>query len=207
MNATFAIPTTAPRRGVLADALPGARVRDAVLIAGGAGLMALLAQVSIAVDPSPVPITGQTLGVGLVGATLGMRRGTASLLLYVLMGLFLPVYSEGHQGWSTVWSASGGYLVGFVIAAAVVGRLAELGQDRKVATAALAFVVGQIIVFVPGVIGVKLATDQDWGWSLHWGFTVFIFGGLVKAAIGAAVLPSAWRLVRRFERSTHQGDN
>ena len=207
MNATFAIPTTAPRAGVLADVLPGERVRDAALVLGGAGLMALLAQVSIAVDPSPVPITGQTLGVGLIGATLGMRRGAASLLLYVLMGLFLPVYSEGASGWHTVWSASGGYLVGFVIAAAVVGRLAERGQDRKVHTAALAFVVGQLIVFVPGVIGVKLATDQDWGWSFHWGFTVFIFGGLVKAAIGAAVLPSAWRLVRRFERQHPNQEN
>lgn len=207
MNASYAIPTTAPRPGVLADVLPGERVRDIALVIGGAGLMALLAQVSIAVDPSPVPITGQTLGVGLIGATLGMRRGASSLLLYVLLGLFLPVYSEGASGWSTVWSASGGYLLGFVIAAAVVGRLAELGQDRKVVTAALAFIVGQLIVFVPGVIGVKLATDQDWGWSFHYGFAVFIFGGLVKAAIGAAVLPSAWRLVRRIERSTTQGDN
>jgi biotin transport system substrate-specific component len=207
MNATFATPTTAPRPRVLADAIPGAAVRDAALVVGGAGLMALLAQVSIPVDPSPVPITGQTLGVGLVGATLGLRRGAASMLLYVLAGLLLPVYSEGHSGWSTVWSASGGYLLGFVIAAAVVGRLAELGQDRKVLTAALAFVLAQAIVFVPGVIGVKLATDEDWGWSIHWGFTVFIFGGLVKAAILAAVLPSAWRMVRRFERQHPNQEN
>ncbi len=207
MNATFAISTPAARPRVLADALPGARVRDVALVAGGAGLMSLLAQVSIPVDPSPVPITGQTLGVGLVGATLGMRRGAASLLLYVLMGLLLPVYSEGASGWDTVWSASGGYLLGFVIAAAVVGRLAELGQDRKVLTAAVAFVLAQAIVFVPGVIGVKLATDQDWGWSVHWGFTVFIFGGLVKAAILAAVLPSAWSLVRRFERQHPNQEN
>jgi biotin transport system substrate-specific component len=201
MNATFAIPTTAPRRGVLADALPGARVRDLALVLGGVGLMALLAQVSIKVPGSPVPITGQTLGVGLVGATLGLRRGASSLLLYVLLGLVLPIYANGDQGWDVVWSANGGYLVGFVLAAALVGRLAELGQDRKVATAALAFVVGQLLVFVPGVIGLKIATDADWGWTIHNGFTVFIYGGLVKAAIGAAVLPSAWRLVRRFERN------
>jgi biotin transport system substrate-specific component len=207
MNATFAIPTTAPRPGVLADALPGARVRDAALVLGGAGLTALLAQVAIDIPPSPVPVTGQTLAVGLVGATLGMRRGAASLLLYVLLGLFLPVYSEGNSGWHIVYGATGGYLVGFVIAAAVIGRLAELGQDRKVATAALAFVVGQLIVFVPGVIGLQLATDQDWGWCIHNGFSIFIVGGLIKAAIGAAVLPSAWGLVRRFERSTHQGDD
>jgi biotin transport system substrate-specific component len=207
MNATYAIPTTAPRPGVLADALPGARVRDIALVLGGVGLMALLAQVSIPVPGSDVPITGQTLGVGLVGATLGLRRGASSMLLYVLLGLLLPIYADGDHGWAVVWSANGGYLVGFVLAAALVGRLAELGQDRKVATAALAFIVGQLLVFVPGVIGLKIAADQDWGWTIHYGFTVFILGGLVKAAIGAAVLPSAWRLVRRFERSTTQGDN
>jgi biotin transport system substrate-specific component len=207
MNATFATPTTAPRPRVLADAIPGAAVRDAALVVGGAGLMALLAQVSIPVDPSPVPITGQTLGVGLVGATLGLRRGSASMLLYVLLGLLLPVYADGDHGWSVVWSANGGYLLGFILAAALVGRLAELGQDRKVATAALAFIAGQLLVFVPGVIGLKIAADQDWGWTIHYGFTVFIFGGLVKAAIGAAVLPSAWRLVRRFERQHPNQEN
>jgi biotin transport system substrate-specific component len=207
MNATFAIPTTAPRPGVLADALPGERVRDAALVLGGAGLTALLAQVAIDIPPSPVPVTGQTLAVGLVGATLGMRRGAASLMLYVLLGLFLPVYSEGNQGWDVVWGATGGYLLGFVIAAAVIGRLAELGQDRKVATAAFAFVVGQLIVFVPGVIGLKLNTGQDWGWSIHNGFSIFIVGGLIKAAVGAAVLPSAWRLVRRFERQHPNQEN
>lgn len=203
MNATFALPTTAPRRGVLADALPGTRVRDIALVLGGVGLMALLAQVSIKVPGSPVPITGQTLGVGLVGATLGLRRGAASMLLYVLLGLLLPIYADGASGWDVVWSANGGYLVGFVLAAALVGRLAELGQDRQVLTAAFAFVVGQLLVFIPGVIGLKIAVGQDWGWTIHNGFTVFIYGGLVKAAIGAAVLPSAWHLVR----STHQGDN
>jgi biotin transport system substrate-specific component len=200
MNATFANSTTAPRRGVLADALPGARVRDAALVLGGVGLMALLAQVSIKVPGSPVPITGQTLGVGLVGATLCLRRGTSSLLLYVLMGLLLPIYADGDHGWSVVWSANGGYLLGFVMAAALIGWLAERGADRKVATAALAFVVGQLLVFVPGVIVLQIATGESWSWCLHYGFTVFIYGGLVKAAIGAAVLPSAWRLTRRFER-------
>lgn len=201
MNATFAIPTTAPRRSVLADAIPGAVARDVALVTAGAGLTALLAQVAIDIPPSPVPVTGQTLAVGLVGATLGMRRGAASLLLYVLLGLFLPIYSEGNSGWHIVSGATGGYLLGFVIAAAVIGRLAELGQDRKVATALLAFIVGQLIVFVPGVIGLQMATGESWSWSIHNGFSIFIVGGLIKAAVGAAVLPSAWRLTRRFERN------
>ncbi len=194
--------TTAPGRGlVLADVVPGARVRDAALVLGGAGLTALLAQVAIPIPPSPVPVTGQTLAVGLVGATLGARRGAASLLLYALLGLFLPVYAGGDQGWSVVTGASGGYIVGFVFAAYAIGALAERAHDRKVLTAAVAFVAAQLIVFAFGLAGLKLAVGNDWGWTIHNGFTLFIVGGLIKAAVGAAVLPSAWSLVRRIERS------
>src|SRR3954465_2978630 len=99
MSASHAL----PRRAVLADVLPGDRVRDVVLVLSGALLVALFAQISIDVPPSPVPITGQTLAVGLVGATLGMRRGAASLGLYVLMGLFPPLYAAGEAGWHVVW--------------------------------------------------------------------------------------------------------
>jgi biotin transport system substrate-specific component len=197
-TATIASP---PRRGlVLADAIPGARVRDAALVLGGAAFTALLAQLSINVPGSPVPITGQTLAVGLVGATLGFRRGTAAMLLYALLGLVLPVYADGASGWDVVWGANGGYIVGFVIATAVIGLMAERGADRKALTAFVAFALAQVLVFGFGLVGLKLATDESWGWVVHNGFTIFIVGGLVKAAIGAAVLPSAWSLVRRFER-------
>jgi biotin transport system substrate-specific component len=190
-----------PRHTVLADALPGARVRDAILVLAGVGLTALLAQVAIPVPPSPVPVTGQTLAVGLVGATLGARRGTASMALYVLLGLFLPVYADGGSGWDVIWGASGGYLIGFIVATGVIGWLAEHGADRRVTLAFLAFVAAQLIVFAFGLVGLKLAVGQSWGWTLHNGFVIFIVGGIVKALIGALALPSAWRLVRRFERS------
>jgi biotin transport system substrate-specific component len=198
--ATASAPTL-PRRGlVLADAIPGARVRDAVLVLAGALFTALLAQVAINVPPSPVPVTGQTLAVGLVGATLGARRGTAAMVLYALMGLFLPVYAEGNSGWDVVTGASGGYIVGFIFATGVVGYLAERGADRKALTAFVSFVAAQLIVFAFGLVGLKLAVGQDWSWTVHNGFSIFIVGGLVKALVGAAVLPSAWQLVRRFER-------
>jgi biotin transport system substrate-specific component len=190
----------APRRVVLADVIPGARVRDAVLVLSGALLTALFAQISINVPGSPVPITGQTLAVGLVGATLGLRRGMASLSLYALLGLFLPFYADGESGWDVVWGASGGYIVGFIFAAAAIGWFAEHGADRNVLLAFMAFVVGQLIIFAFGLVGLKIAVDESWGWTIHNGFTIFIVGGLVKAAVGAAVLPSAWGLVRRFER-------
>jgi biotin transport system substrate-specific component len=189
-----------PRFRVLADTLPGARVRDAVLIAGGALLTALFAQISIDVPPSPVPITGQTLAVGLVGATLGARRGASSMGLYALLGLFLPFYADGESGWDVIWGASGGYIVGFIFAAGFIGWMAEQGADRNVVLAFVAFVGGQLIIFAFGLVGLKLAVDESWGWTIHNGFTIFIVGGLVKAAVGAAVLPSAWGLVRRFER-------
>jgi biotin transport system substrate-specific component len=196
MSATHAL----PRGTVLADVLPGARVRDVVLVVSGALLTALFAQISIKWGASPVPITGQTLAVGLVGATLGMRRGASSLALYVVLGLFMPFYADGESGWHVVWGASGGYLIGFVLAAAFVGWMAEHGADRSPLLAFLTFVVGQLIIFVPGLIGLKIAVDESWGWTIHNGFTIFIVGGLVKAAIGAIALPSAWSLVRRVER-------
>lgn len=188
------------RRAVLADVIPGARVRDAVLVVSGALLTALFAQISIHVPGSPVPITGQTLAVGLVGATLGMRRGMASLALYAVLGLFLPFYADGDSGWDVVWGASGGYIIGFIFAAGFIGWMAEHGADRSVPLAFLAFVGGQLLIFAFGLAGLKISVGESWSWTIHNGFTIFIFGGLVKAAIGAVALPGAWRLVRRFER-------
>jgi biotin transport system substrate-specific component len=188
-----------PRHTVLADAFP--RVHDAVLVLSGALLTALFAQIAIKVPGSPVPITGQTLAVGLVGATLGARRGASSLLLYAVLGLFLPFYADGESGWDVVWGASGGYIVGFVFAAGAIGWLAERGADRRVVLAFCAFVLGQVVVFAFGLAGLKLAVGESWGWTVHNGFAIFIFGGIVKAVVGAVALPSAWHLVRRFDRA------
>ena len=185
---------------VLGDVVPGDRVRDAVLVVGGAALTALMAQIAIDVPPSPVPITGQTLAVGLVGATLGARRGATSMALYAFLGLFLPVFSEGSSGWHVIWGATGGYILGFIVAAYAIGWMAERGADRKVLTAFASFIVGQLIIFAFGLTGLKISVEESWGWTIHNGFSIFIVGGLVKAAIGAAVLPSAWSLVRKFER-------
>jgi len=189
-----------PRPVVLADALPGARVRDVTLVLGGALFTALLAQIAINVPPSPVPVTGQTLAVGLVGATLGFRRGVAAMALYVVLGLFLPFYSGGEHGWDVIAGSNGGYILGFVVATGVVGWLAERGADRKALTAFVAFIAAQLVVFAFGLAGLKLAVGESWSWTIHNGFAIFIVGGIIKAIVGALALPSAWRLVRRFER-------
>jgi biotin transport system substrate-specific component len=198
--AMSAYDSAATPRAVIADVIPGARTRDAALVIGGALLTALFAQISINVPGSPVPITGQTLAVGLVGATLGLRRGMVSMSLYALLGLFLPFYADGESGLDVVWGASGGYIIGFIFAAGAIGWFAEHGADRSVALAFLAFVIGQLVIFAFGLLGLKLAIGESWSWTIHNGFAIFIVGGLVKAAIGATVLPSTWALVERFER-------
>ncbi len=187
------------RKPVLADELPGSIARDIALVVAGALFTALLAQITVSVPGSPVPITGQTLAVGLVGATLGMSRGAASLALYAVLGLFLPFYADGASGWSVIWGASGGYIVGFIFAAGAIGWFAQHGGDRRIISTFLGFVVGQLIIFAFGLVGLQLATGEDWGWVVHNGFTIFIVGGLIKAAVGAVVLPSAWLLVDRID--------
>jgi biotin transport system substrate-specific component len=194
--------TTAPalaagRVPVLADSIPGDRVRDAVLIVTGALFTGLMAQVIIPM--TPVPMTGQTLAVGLVGATLGMRRGVLSMVLYVLLGFLLPIYADGGSGVSHLWTASGGYLIGFILAAGLIGYMAEHGADRSYLRAFTAFVLAQLLIFIPGLLVLHAVTDLSWSATIHGGFTVFIVGGIVKALIGAAILPSTWRLVNRRE--------
>ena len=193
--------SVSPQRpaAVLADVIPGTWVRDIALVCAGALLTVLCAQVSIHVPGSVVPITGQTLGVVVAGAALGAKRGAASQLLYLVLGLFLPVYADGAQGWHVVWGATGGYIVGFVIAAGVIGYLAERGVDRRVAFAFLAFCFGQLVIFGIGVPWLKVSTDMAWGDAIHDGFAIFILGGLIKAALGGVLTPLAWLGVKKLE--------
>ena len=184
---------------VLADAIPGTWARDIALVIAGALLTVLGAQISIHIPPSPVPVTGQTLAVVIAGAALGSKRGASSQLLYVVLGLFLPVYSDGASGFDVIWGATGGYLVGFVIAAGVIGRLAEMGADRKPLLAFLAFCAGQLIIFGIGVPWLKVSTDQTWAWAIHNGFAIFIVGGVIKALAGAVITPAAWRGVKKLD--------
>lgn len=194
MSQTFAAPLA--RGPVLADVVAPTRARNAVLVLAGALLTALLAQVAVPVPPSPVPVTGQTLGVLVAGTALGARRGAASQALYLALGCFLPVFAEGEQGVAHLWGPTGGYLVGFVVAAYAIGALAQRGADRRVATAVLAFAVGQLVVFGFGVPWLMVSTGMDLATALHQGFAIFLVGGVVKALAGGAIVPAAWRAVR-----------
>jgi biotin transport system substrate-specific component len=198
---------TAPtRRRVLADALVGPRrlATDLALVVGGTAVVALLAQVSIPLWP--VPITGQTLGVVIVGAALGAWRGAASLTLYLVAGLAgLPVFADFTGGLATVMKPSFGFIIGFIAAAFVMGWLAERNWDRRFGKALVGFVLASAIPFVFGVpylalvLG-QLGLDNSPAAVLSAGVTPFILGGFVKALIAAAVVPLAWKGVRALDR-------
>ena len=186
--------TLAPtaRRVVLADRVfPRTLVMDVVLVVAGAALVTVLAQVAIPLWP--VPITGQTLAVLLVGSTLGAARGAISMVLYALLGLVgLPVYSDGSHGATVLFGATGGYIVGFVISAALVGWLAERQWDRKVLKAIVTFVAGSVVVFAVGLPWLAVVLHTDLPTTLQYGLYPFIIGGVIKAVIAAGLLPLAW---------------
>lgn len=190
--------TTAAVRSriVLADLLPGALVRDAVLVVAGAGLTGLAAQVSITTSLSPVPFTLQTLAVLVTGAALGSVRGLVSMLLYVLAGSAgLPWFAGHTSGFS---GPSAGYLVGFVLAAGVVGELARRGNDRNVVRAALLMVAGNVVIYACGVTWLMHEVPTySFGQALHYGVTVFLISDLAKLALAALAFPAAWKLARR----------
>jgi biotin transport system substrate-specific component len=193
MTTAFPVPARLP---VLADVVPGARVRDAVLVTGAALLTALLAQVVVPVAGSPVPITGQTLAVVLTAAALGPYRGVAGQALYLALGAVgLPFYSEASGGVEVLVGATGGYLLGFLPAAFLIGLAARQGQDRRVTRALPLFLAGQLVIFAVGVPWLAVAAGFGPAEALDKGFYPFLFGGVVKAAIAGLLLPAAWRLV------------
>ncbi|SFK99068.1 biotin transporter BioY [Geodermatophilus ruber] len=196
--ATASLPALPARPLVLADLVPAVRARNVVLVALGVLFTALLAQVSVPVPGSPVPITGQTLAVVLTAASLGPMRGVAVQVFYILSALVgLPFYSEASGGVDVVFGATGGYVVGFIPAAYLIGLAARRGADRNPLKAAPLFVAGQAVIFAVGVPWLAVSTGMSASQALEAGFYPFIVGGIVKAAVAAAVLGTAWKLVRR----------
>lgn len=199
--ATASSPALPSRPLVLADLVPGARARDAVLVAAGVLFTATLAQVSIPVPGSPVPITGQTLAVVLTAASLGPARGVAVQAFYILATLVgLPFYSEAGGGHEVVFGATGGYVLGFIPAAYLIGLAARHGADRKTRKALPLFVAGQAVIFAVGLPWLAVSAGLSAQATLDAGFYPFILGGIVKAALAATLLPAAWRLARRVDR-------
>lgn len=204
--------STAVRRPVLADLIvrPTDRARalalDAALVVAGATFVAALAQVEVPLWP--VPITGQTLAVVVVGAALGARRGAAALVTYLLAGLAgLPVFAGFTGTIAAVAKPSFGFVLGFIVAAFVAGWFAERAWDRKPLLAFVGFVTASAIPFVFGIPYMAFILNVVGGGSfgiseiLAFGLWPFVVGGLIKAAIAAVLIPAAWAGVRAVDRS------
>jgi biotin transport system substrate-specific component len=170
------------------------RAYQFLLIVCGSALIALSAQISINLPFSPVPITGQTFGVLLVAALLGRVRGTLAVISYLIEGMSgLPVFAGGVGGFWYAFGPTGGYLLGFIPAAFVVGYLAEKGFDRNVVRTALAMAIGSVIVMGFGAL--RLGAFVGYSHAMVLGFYPFLIGDLIKIGAAAVVLPSLRRFV------------
>ena len=212
MSALSAAPAAPARVPVLADliARPSARARafalDAGLVVAGAAVVALLAQVEIPLWP--VPITGQTLGVIVVGAALGAWRGAAALTTYLLVGLAgLPVFAGFTGTVAALGKPSFGFIVGFIASAFVAGWFAQRAWDRKPLLAFAGFALASIMPFVFGIPYMAFILNVVGGGAfsfqeiLAFGLWPFIVGGIIKAGIAALLIPGAWALVRKADKT------
>jgi biotin transport system substrate-specific component len=180
---------------VLADLLPGTLARDALLVVGAAGFIGLLAQISIHLSFTPVPITGQTLGVLLAGTALGWRRAGAALLLYAVAGVAgVPWFADHTSGYA---GASFGYIIGFFAAAVLCGYLAERGADRSVLRSVPAMLAAEVVIYAFGLTWLAIDLHLGASATIADGLTPFLAGDAIKAALAAGLLPAAWWLAGR----------
>ncbi|MEM7735332.1 MAG: biotin transporter BioY [Deinococcota bacterium] len=171
------------------------RFRDVIHVGVGVLFLALLAQVRL--ELGAVPLTGQTLGVVLLAAAYGWRKGTLTMLVYLVVGASgLPVFAAGASGLAVLRGTTAGYLVGFVVAALLVGYLAERGWDKTIWLTACTMVLGNLVIYVFGLSWLRQFAP-DWTTTLAWGLTPFLVGDGLKIAVAALLLPTAWRLLGR----------
>lgn len=185
------------------DSRTSAALRNVVLAVVGTLLLTVSAKVQVPFYP--VPMTLQTFVVLGLGMAYGWRLGGATMLLYMVEGAMgLPVFAgtpEKGIGLVYMMSGTGGYLVGFVLAAMATGWLAEKGLDRSVMGTAFAMLIGNAVIYIPGVLylGVLFGWDKP---IIEWGFTPFILGDVVKLALAAAVMPMAWKLLGKTDKTS-----
>ncbi len=171
-----------------------ATLTDALLVITGSLFVASVAQITIPVPFSPVPITGQTFAVLLIGMVLGPKRGALSLLLYLFEGgVGLPFFAGGRAGLAVIVGPTGGYLLGFIAAAWIVGKLAQWGMDRNIITTFLAFLIGSSVIYLFGVVW--LSAFVGFPQAVQVGMLPFLIGDLLKALLAGAAMPLAWRFV------------
>ena len=176
----------------------GLRIKQAALVV--LGVLALAIAAKIKVPMWPVPITMGTFAVLTIGAAYGARLGLVTILAYMIVGaLGFDIFAGSSAekfGLTYMMGGTGGYLVGYVLATVVLGALAQRGWDRSVVWMALAMLIGNVLIYVPGLLWL----GQLYGWDkpiLEWGLTPFLLGDAIKLALAAAILPAAWKLVGR----------
>ena len=199
--------TLAVGRPTLADRIFSRKLAtDIVLVASGAALVSLFAQLTVPMYP--VPMTGQTLAVLLVGATLGAVRGIVSLSLYAVLGIVgLPVFSDASSGFGVVAGPTGGYIIGFILSAGLVGWLAQRQWDHRILGAGAAFLAGTVATFAVGLPWLAVVLGLDLTQTLNGGLWPFVVGGLVKAALGAGIIRLAWHGVKRADERAKLADS
>lgn len=175
---------------------------EALFVVGGIGFISLLAQISIPVPGSPVPVTGQTLGVLLIGTTYGARLGLITFASYLLAGIagapiFAPSATSPNHGIERLTGATGGYLVGMLVASLLLGYLADRKADQKFRTSFPALLLGDLVIFAFGLTWLHASLDLTWTATIKAGFTPFILGEALKIAITATSLPLVWRRISR----------
>jgi biotin transport system substrate-specific component len=173
-----------------------------LFVAAGVAFISLLAQIAIPVPGSPVPVTGQTLAVLLIGTTYGARLGVLTFATYLLAGvagapIFAPSATSANHGIDRLIGATGGYLVGMLIASLVLGYLADRKADQKFRTSFPTLLLGDAIIFTFGLLWLQQTLDLSWSKTIAAGFTPFILGEALKIAITATSLPLVWRRISR----------
>ena len=168
------------------------------LILTGTVFLAVMAQISIPIPGSPVPLTGQTLGVLLLGTAYGAGLGFSTIAFYLLIGMAgAPIFSSGTSGIERIVGPTGGYLVGMLISSLVLGTLAGRKWDQKIKTVIPTMIIGNSIIFAIGLLWLHQYTGQTWLWTFDKGFTPFIFGEIIKIAIASTALPAVWKYVAK----------
>ncbi len=171
---------------------------NSLLVAGGVFFLSGLAQVALPIPGSPVPVTGQTLGVLLIGTSYGASLGLLTFFTYLLVGIAgAPVFAAGGHGLARLTGATGGYLAGMLLATLVVGALAGRRWDQRLRSAIPTMLIGDAIIFTLGLYWLHSFTEKSWSWTFSAGLTPFIFGEVLKIAIAGTSLPLVWRFVHK----------
>lgn len=188
--------TIAPLRAVLIPRTSA--ITSTMLVVGGTAFMSLMAQVAIPVPGSPVPITGQTLGVLLIGTAYGASLGLTTIAAYLAIGILgAPVFAQGAHGLAKLTGPTGGYLAGMLLSALAVGALANRRWDVQFKTSYGQMLLGELLIFAPGLLWLKIYTGASWSWTVGAGLTPFVIGEIVKIGLAGTTLPGVWKLVRR----------